>query len=63
MAKRQPQEWPRDIEYIPIFDPDMARMVKALQILLDYNPEEKTKTINQKNTTKDICFLSVGDRG
>jgi hypothetical protein len=41
MARRQPQDWPRDIEYIPIFEPDMDRMVKALRILLEYNPDKK----------------------
>ncbi|MGB9661915.1 MAG: hypothetical protein ACPL5F_07835 [Moorellaceae bacterium] len=46
MARRQPQDWPRDIEYIPIFEPDMDRMVKALRILLEYNPEKKTDAIH-----------------
>jgi len=29
---------PKDIEFHAVYEPDMSRMVKALQILLDWKP-------------------------
>lgn len=42
---------PRDIEYIAVYEPDMDRMVKALKILLEYNPKKEAEQ-NQKQEDK-----------
>lgn len=34
---------PKDIEYRAIYEPDMDRMVKALRVLLEWEPELKTE--------------------
>lgn len=51
MPRKRTTDWPRDIEYIPIFEPDMSRMVKALRILLEYNPEKKTDAVHTSQSS------------
>ncbi|OIQ55886.1 hypothetical protein MOTE_23860 [Moorella thermoacetica] len=53
MTNRQPQKWPKDIKYIPIFEPDMGRMVDALRILLEYNPERKNNATYTAQPSKE----------
>lgn len=39
---------PKDIEYRAEYEPDMERMVKALRVLLDWNPEKENENIKDK---------------
>lgn len=42
---------PKDIEYRAVYEPDMARMVKALRVLLEYNPGNPRKeNDNERNS-------------
>lgn len=58
MAKRQ-QDWPRDITYNPVFEPDMERMVKALRILLEYQPE---KAIHSEQNDGEVTKCEAASR-
>ncbi|OIQ10956.1 hypothetical protein MOOTH_21340 [Moorella thermoacetica] len=53
MPRKRTTDWPRDIEYNPIFEPDMSRMVRALRILLEYNPEKKTDAIHTLQPSRE----------
>ncbi len=44
---------PKDIEYVPIYEPDMERMVKALKIVLAI-PIKKEETNNGSDDSR-IC--------
>lgn len=58
---RRPAEAPRDIEYVPMFEPDMERMVKALRILLEYQPpkEEEVIKIADPRTGRETSCSSI----
>lgn len=39
---------PKDLEYRAEFEPDTARMVKALRILLEYDPRKESQPSTAK---------------
>lgn len=59
---------PKDFEYRAEYEPDMARMVQALRVLLDYNPQnpqvepEKILAITKKKEV-DLWLRVQGATG
>lgn len=49
----QADKHPRDVEYRAEYEPDMARMVKALRILLEYNPA--LKELKEEKDDIQVC--------
>lgn len=62
MSKMKAIQAPRDIEYVPIYEPDMERMVKALKIVLAI-PKRKGDGTDGCSADAEETTSKVDDRG
>lgn len=52
---------PKNIEYRAEYEPDMTRMVKALRVLLEYNPPLKNDVLDSAYDGGDLIELVEND--